>query len=135
MSPAPDAQTSPPSKSPNTGALPLRNSRWEAFAQRKAAGLNSAAAYRRSGYANNRKGASGLAKKPPVVARIAWLKAQAKQAAGSDSEFSIVRLLDMADAADLTTAAGVREAREALEQAWRLYVELCKTRTSVDAAG
>jgi hypothetical protein len=122
-------------KAPPPPQLPLRNARREAFSQARAAGLNQTNAYERAGYVRSRKAASDLAKKAPVAARIRWLRAQAAQAAGSDSESAIVRLLDMSDAADLTTAAGVREAREALEEAWRMYGELCISRALADSAG
>jgi len=122
-------------REPPPPQLPLRNARREAFAQARAAGLNQTNAYERAGYKRSRQAASALAKRPPVAARIAWLVEQAVAAAGSDSETAIVRLLDMSDAADLTTAAGVREAREALEEAWRMYGELCRSRAVADAAG
>lgn len=115
--------------------LPLRNLRREAFAQARAAGLTGAAAHERAGYAGRRDGASHLNKKAEVAARIKWLKARSAGTVGSDSESTIVRLLDMADDADLSTAAGVREAREALEDAWRRYAELCKSRATADKAG
>jgi hypothetical protein len=117
---------------PPAPALPLLNAHWEAFAQARTGGLSQAAAYRRAGYKPSRQAASRLAAKAPVAARIAWLRAQATHAAGSDSETAIVRLLDMADAADLSTAAGAREARDSLEEAWRLYDELCRSRVEAD---
>jgi hypothetical protein len=97
--------------------------------------MTQVAAYERAGYKRSRQAASNLAKKPVVAARIAWLVDQAAKATASDSETAIVRLLDMADAADLSTAAGVRDAREALEEAWRRYGELCRSRAVSDAAG
>ncbi|HEY1930134.1 MAG TPA: hypothetical protein VGG92_21900 [Caulobacteraceae bacterium] len=121
-------------KVPPPPQLPLRNARREAFAQARVAGLNQTNAYERAGYKRSRQAASDLAKEAPVAARIAWLRVQAAQAAGSDSESAIVRLLDMSDAADLTTAAGIREAREALEEAWRMYGELCRSRVAADQA-
>ncbi|MBV8662943.1 MAG: hypothetical protein JO107_07555 [Hyphomicrobiales bacterium] len=120
---------------PASAALPLQNARWEAFALARAAGLSQLSAYVRAGYGAWRTAASRLAAKPKVADRIAWLKAQAAEAVGSDSETAIVRLLDMADAAELSTAAGIRAAREALEEAWRRYEELCRSRAAADSDG
>ncbi|MBV8684994.1 MAG: hypothetical protein JO111_19135 [Caulobacteraceae bacterium] len=113
-------------------ALPLRKSQWEAFAQAVVAGRTLVDAYEGAGYTRLYGAASHLAAKPAVARRIAWLKAPRDKAAGLDIETAIVRLLDMADAADLLTAAGVRDAREALEDAWRLYTELCRSRAAAD---
>jgi hypothetical protein len=129
-----DDQDTAPSASPEDGARPLADSRREAFALARAAGLSRIGAYRRAGYAPFRQAASRLARKPEVAARIAWLQAQEAKATGSDTETAIVRLLEMADGADLTTATGIREAREALAEARRVYIELRRLRAAADGS-
>jgi hypothetical protein len=134
MPAAPDDQDSAPRTGVEPAARPLLIPRRESFALARAAGLTLIAAHTRAGYAPDRGDASHLAAKPEVAARIAWLQVQRSKAAASDTEAAIVRLLDMADGADLSTAAGIREAREALDEARRLYADLRKLRALADAA-
>ena len=110
------------------GETPLTNARWEAFAHALAGGASQSRAYVAAGFKPSRPAASRLAKRPVVSARVAVLKAQADRAADAELEAAILVMLDSAERAELTTAAGLRQAREARLEARRLHAELMEAR-------
>jgi hypothetical protein len=110
------------------GEAPLDRAQWEAFARALASGASQARAYVEAGYRPSRPAASRLAKRTKVAARVAALKAQAERAADAELEAAIMVMLESAGRADLTTAAGLREAREARLEARRLHAQLLEAR-------
>ena len=111
-----------------SGETPLALPRQEAFARAFAAGATKIGAYVQAGYRPNTSAASRLSKRLHVAARVLALRAQADRAAEAELESVIVFLLASAARADLTTAAGLREAREARLEAMRLHAELIEVR-------
>jgi hypothetical protein len=112
----------------STGAAPLANPRREAFARSRAGGASRTRAYVEAGYRPSRPAASRLAKDPEVTARVAVIRAQAERAADAELEAAILVMLESAGRADLATAAGLREAREARLEARRLHAQLIEAR-------
>jgi hypothetical protein len=113
---------------PASGETPLALPRQEAFARAFAAGATKSGAYAQAGYRPNSSAASRLSKRAHVAARVLALRAQADRAAEAELESVIVLLLSSAARADLSTAAGLREAREARLEAMRLHGELMEER-------
>jgi phage terminase small subunit len=75
----------------SSGALPLENPRWEAFAQQVASGASQTAAYRTAGFATQSqvtaaKQGSKLVKRPEVAARLAFLRSQLAAASHVDRD-------------------------------------------------
>ena len=110
------------------GETPLAPPRWEAFAQVLAAGASKSRAYVEAGFKPSRPAASRLSKRPEVSARVAVLQGQAERAADAELEAAIAVMLESAERAELTTAAGLRQAREARLEARRLHAQLMEAR-------
>jgi hypothetical protein len=110
------------------GEAPLADDRREAFARAFAGGASRTAAYARAGYLGGRSAASRLARRPEVAARVAALRRRAERMDEAEPEAAIVVLMEAAACADLTCAAGLREAREALLEARQLQGELVEER-------
>ena len=104
---------------------PLTDARREAFAQAYVRCGNQAAAFRQAGYGDHGGGASRLAAKAPVAARIVELRSLWEQTCRAGPEDTIAELMNLADAADgLKTVAALKEARLARLEANRLWNEL-----------
>lgn len=103
----------------------LNDPRQEAFAQAVARGLSLQAASKEAGYYLDSRKSARRAQLPHVAARVADLIRDRAWAGSSDPESVIASLLAMArDAAKLGSAAGMREARALLLEAFRLRREL-----------
>ncbi|HEY2050711.1 MAG TPA: hypothetical protein VGH03_15330 [Caulobacteraceae bacterium] len=122
------ADEPPAAHGSDSGETPLADRRREAFARALAGGGSQNKAYVAAGYQPSRSAASRLANSAEVAARILALRAQANRAADADLEGAIVLLIDTAAHADLASAAGLREAREARLEALRLHAELMTER-------
>ncbi len=118
-------------EAPAPGWAPFADPKWEAFARHRARGLSAAAADREAGFKRSRGAAGGLARRPEVKARVAFLIEENRLAQAAALGPMIGRLLDVADAADCATPSGLREARLARLEARRLYVRLLKERMGV----
>ncbi len=106
----------------------LENPGWEAFAQARVQGQTMTEAYLTAGYKPSRGAASRLNAKPPVRARIGELLIQREALRKARLEETIVALVAMADRADLTNGAGLKEARAARLEAHRLCALLTQRR-------
>ena len=107
----------------------LENPRHEAFAQARAKGALLDDAYEDAGFAPGNGHASRLAKRPEVAERIAELRAEQSDIGAAGPRGVIATLLRLAEAG-LTqgTAGGIKEARETLLEARRLYDNLADRR-------
>lgn len=80
-------------------AFPLANQKHERFCQVCAGGANATQAYKSVGYSklSSSSGATQLAKKPEVLARIRWLRDQSAQFQISQIDFTKQRVLHRLD--------------------------------------
>ncbi len=107
-------------KSPPDPCEPLKRPGHEFYAQRVADGMSMIGAYASAGYIRNDSGPTRLNKDPRIIARIDFLVAQEKALRPCRLEDTILALLGMANKADVATAAGLKEARLARLDAYRL---------------
>jgi len=107
----------------------LQNIRHEAFAQGRAKGALLDDAYEDAGFAPENGHASRLAKRPEVAERIAELRVEHAQVGDASVASVIAALLRIAKAGeDLASAAGVKEARLTMLEAFRLSDALATAR-------
>ena len=102
----------------------LQNPRHEAFAQARAKGALLDDAYEDAGFAPGNGHASRLALTPKLAERIGELRALNARLDEANPQAMIAALLALAEAGEaLADGAGVREARLALLDAWRLRAD------------
>jgi hypothetical protein len=107
----------------------LQNPRYETFAQARAKGALLEDAYELAGYVPGNSHASKLAQRPEVAERIGELRAELAGLADASPVALIAALLRVAKASeDLSSAAGVREARMTLLEVSRLNAALVAER-------
>jgi len=100
----------------------LENPRHEAFARSRAQGAYLDDAYEDAGFAPGNGHASRLAKREEVAERIAELRAEQPDIVGAGRRGAIITLLRLVEAGlSQGTPGGVKEARETLLEARRLY--------------
>ncbi len=106
---------------PRPNAPALKEPQQEATAQGLARGLSIHKAMKQAGYTRYRKEIDELMQTPPMVERIETIKYDRDRGGSGDLGFLVDTLISLADlAADLGTAAGVREARGLLADAAKL---------------
>jgi hypothetical protein len=99
----------------------LTNAAWEAAAQGHARGLTQQEACIAAGYsAKSNSAPARVFRRECVKARVAELVKQRGSLRAANLEETILAMLDLAAKTDLTTAAGVKEARAARLEAHRL---------------
>ncbi len=107
----------------------LQNPRHEAFAKARAGGVCLQDAYEDAGFVSSAAHASRLASQPEVAERIAELRRDRAAANDASPEAIIAALVRMGTDADAAkTPAGIKEARQALVEAYRLRKELAYDR-------
>ena len=103
----------------------LENPRHERFAQLRAEGTRLDEAYELAGFVPDRGHPSRLAAREDMIARVAELRAARADERKAEPPALIAALLEVAQASlALNSPAGVKEARLALLDVWRLRVVL-----------
>jgi hypothetical protein len=99
----------------------LSNQRHEAFARARSRGANRTVAHTLAGYAPSRGAGSRMGKRDDIKTRVAELVKEDEAIREASLEETIVALLMLAKSTDApNTAAGLKEARLARLDAWRL---------------
>ena len=107
----------------------LQNERHEAFAQARARGQSLENAYEDAGFAPGHRHGTRLTLRPDVVERIAEIRNGQDDVRGADVPEVIAALLRLARVGEaLQTPAGVKEARLAVLEAFRLHEEIARDR-------
>jgi len=107
----------------------LQNSRHEAFAQARARGRSLDNAYEDAGFVPGHRHGRRLSLRPHVILRIAEIRAAQEETRGADVPDVIAALLRLARVGEaLQTPAGVKEARLAVLEAFRLNEDFARER-------
>ena len=106
----------------------LQNPRHEAFARARANGALLEDAYEAAGFAPGRNHASRLARMPEVAERIGEMRSHAQLADTASPAAMIGALLQLAQTSQAQGGAGIKEARLAFMDAFRVRGEWMRER-------
>ena len=107
----------------------LQNERHEAFAQSRARGQSLENAYEDAGFAPSHRHGTRLNLRPDIALRIAEIRSGQDDVRGADVPEVIAALLRLARVGEaLQSPAGVKEARLAVLEAFRLHEEIARDR-------